>query len=139
MSTYSIINYLYKIVKRLNQIMIIYFEDKKLTNDKNDYSIIITTAAGKDAAKKIANLLVEKRLAACVQMFPIESVYSWQEKICEDDEVTLFIKSKTALFDEISAAIKANHEYEVPEIIQIPIINGLPDYLRWIDGCTNSR
>ena len=106
--------------------------------NKNEYSIVITTAGSKDAAKKIANLLVEKRLAACVQMFPIESVYSWQGKICEDDEVTLFIKSKTALFDEISAAIKANHEYEVPEIIQIPIINGLPDYLKWIDGCTHN-
>ena len=105
---------------------------------KNEYSVIITTAAGKDAAKKIANMLVEKHLAACVQMSPIKSVYFWQGKICEDDEVTLFIKSKTALFDEIAAMIKTVHEYEVPEIIQIPVTDGLPDYLRWIDECTNS-
>ena len=105
---------------------------------KKEYSVILTTAAGKDAAKKIANLLVEKHLAACAQMFPIESVYFWQGKICEDNEVALFIKSKTSLFDEIAETIKANHEYEIPEIIQIPVTNGLSDYLGWIDGCTNS-
>ena len=104
----------------------------------NEYSIIITTAGSKDTAKKIANFLVEKNLAACAQMFPIESVYSWQGKIHQDNEIALFIKSKTALFDKIAEAIKANHEYEVPEIIQIPVTNGLPDYLKWIDGCTHS-
>jgi len=107
-----------------------------MQKDKNDYSIIITTAGSKDAAKKIANLLIEKKLAACIQMFPIESVYFWQGKICEDDEVTLFIKSKTELFEEIKAAIKTAHEYEVPEIIQIPVTNGLPEYLKWIDENT---
>jgi len=106
-----------------------------MKKNENDYSIIITTAGSKVAAKKIANVLVEKRFAACVQMFPVESVYFWQEKICEDDEVALFIKSKTALFEKIAEAIKANHEYEVPEIIQIPVTNGLPDYLKWIDEC----
>jgi len=95
-------------------------------------SIIIATAANKDSAKKIARLLVEKRLAACAQMFPIESVYLWQGEICEDSETALLIKSKTALFGEIKAAIKEAHSYEVPEIIQIPITNGLPEYLKWI-------
>jgi len=109
-----------------------------MTNNENNYSIIITTAGGKDAAKKIANLLVEKHLAACVQMFPVESVYFWQGKICEDNEVALFIKSRTSLFDEIAEAIKANHEYEIPEIIQIPVTNGLSDYLGWIDECTGN-
>jgi len=107
-----------------------------MRNSENEYSIIITTAANKESAQKIAKLLIEKRLAACVQMFPIESVYFWQDKICEEKEITLFIKSKTSLFDDISYAIKTNHEYEVPEIIQIPVTNGLPEYLKWIDGCT---
>ena len=110
-----------------------------MQKNENEYSIIITTAGSKDTAKKIANLLVEKRLAACAQTFPIESVYSWQGKIHEDNEIALFIKSKTALFDKIAAAIKANHEYEVPEIIQIPVTNGLPDYLKWIDENTRSN
>jgi periplasmic divalent cation tolerance protein len=100
------------------------------------YSLIITTTAGKESAKKIAKELVEKHLAACVQMLPIQSVYLWKEKICDEDEIALFIKSKTALFKEIKTAIRKNHEYEVPEIIQIPITDGLPEYLQWIDECT---
>ena len=103
---------------------------------ENDYSIIVTTTADNDSAKKIARLLVEKRLAACVQIFPIESVYRWQDKICEENETTLFIKSRTALFDEIRAAIREVHTYEVPEIIRIPITDGLPEYLNWIDNST---
>ena len=85
------------------------------------YSIIITTYADKEAAKTTAKQLVEERLAACAQMFPIESVYLWQDKLCDDNEVMLFIKSKTALFDKIAATIRKNHTYDVPEIIQIPI------------------
>ena len=103
---------------------------------QNGYSLIITTTANKEDARKIARLLVEKQLAACGQIFPIESIYSWQGKICEENEAMLFIKSKTALFDEIKAAIKESHVYEVPEIIQMPITDGLPDYLKWINDCT---
>ena len=106
---------------------------------ENDYSLIITTTACKEAAKKIAGLLVERRLAACAQMFPIESIYFWQGKICEDNEIALFIKSKTVLFDEIKAAIKENHAYEVPQIVQIPITGGLPEYLKWIGDCTKTK
>ena len=99
----------------------------------NKYSIIISTCPDKDMAKNIAKLLVEQRLAACVQMFPINSVYIWQDKICDEGEIMLFIKSKAALFDKISAVIKTNHSYEVPEIVQIPITDGLPEYLKWIE------
>jgi len=106
---------------------------------QKEYSIIITTAADKESAKKIAWLLVEKRLAACVQMFPIESIYFWQDKICEENETILIIKSQTALFDEIKTAIKEIHSYEVPEIIQIPITNGLPEYLKWIENYTGEK
>ena len=103
---------------------------------QNEYSIVIITAADRESAKKIAKLLVEKRLAACAQLFPIESIYSWQGKICEENETMLFIKSRTAIFDEVKAAIRENHAYEVPEIIQIPITDGLPEYLKWINDCT---
>ena len=106
---------------------------------ENDYSLIITTTANKESAREIARLLVEKRLAACAQMLPIESIYFWQGKICEESETALFIKSKTALFDEIKAAIKENHPYEVPEIVQIPITDGLPEYLKWIGDCTSRQ
>ena len=104
---------------------------------QTEYSVIITTYPGKDAAKQAAKLLVERRLAACVQLFPVESVYLWQGEICGEGEVVLLIKSKTARFSEISAAIRENHSYQVPEIVQIPITDGLPEYLKWIDGCTS--
>ena len=101
-----------------------------------EHSIIMSTCPDKETAKAIAGLLVESKLAACVQLFPIESVYTWEGEVCESGEVALMIKSKTALFEEITAAIKENHGYEVPEIIQLRITDGLPDYLRWIDDCT---
>jgi len=107
-----------------------------IMNKEKEYSLIITTAASKESAKKIAGLLVERRLAACAQMLPIESIYFWQGKICEENETALLIKSKTVLFDKIKATIKENHSYEVPEIIQIPITDGLPEYLKWIDNNT---
>ena len=100
----------------------------------NEYSITIATCPDKDTAKSIAKLLIDSRLAACVQMFPIESMYIWQDKACDESEIMLLIKSKTELFGKISALIKTNHAYEVPEIIQVPITVGLPEYLNWIDG-----
>ena len=99
----------------------------------NEYSITITTCPDKGMAKSIAKLLIENRLAACVQMFPVESMYIWQDKVCDETEIMLLIKSKTELFDKISALIKKNHTYEVPEIIQIPITAGLPEYLQWVE------
>ena len=104
---------------------------------KTDHSIIITTCADKESAKAMARLLVEKRLAACVQMMPIESIYMWRGELCDDSETALLIKSKTALFDEIALAIQEAHAYELPEIIQVPITSGLPEYLKWIDDCVN--
>jgi len=100
-----------------------------------DYSIIITTFPDKEAAEPTAKLLVEKRLAACVQLFPIESVYSWQGKVCDESEVMLIIKSRTDMFDKVMTAIKEIHTYDVPEIIRLPIADGLPEYLKWIGDC----
>ena len=97
------------------------------------YSIIISTFPDKEAAKNTAKLLIEQKSAACVQILPIESVYSWQDKICEDNEFLLLIKTKTALFEKVAALIKENHSYEIPEIIQVPIKDGLQAYLNWID------
>lgn len=103
----------------------------------NEYAITITTCANKENAKAIGRELVKKRLAACVQLFPIESIYTWMGEICEEAEVVLFIKSKTAAFEQIAASIKECHSYDLPEIIQIPITKGMPEYLRWIDELTN--
>ena len=104
----------------------------------SEYSIIISTLPQKDMAKQIAKVLVEQRLAACVQMFPIESVYLWKDEICEDGEILLFIKSRTDLFDKIVSTIREVHPYDVPEIVQTPISNGLPEYLKWIGELTKN-
>lgn len=112
------------------------FVSEEMPHDENSYSMIITTTADREAAKEIARLLVKRHLAAGVQMFPIESLYLWQGEICEENEMVLFIKSKPSLFNEIKMLIKENHSYEVPEIIQVPITDGLSEYVKWIDDCT---
>ena len=99
-----------------------------------DYSVIISTFPDKDSAKSAAKLLVEKRLASCVQLLPIDSIYSWQGEICDENEIMLFIKSRTDSLGEIMTLIKEIHTYEVPEIIQIPITDGLPEYLKWMEN-----
>jgi len=99
-----------------------------------DYSVILSTFPDRDSAKNVAKMLVTRRLAACVQLLPINSVYSWKGEICDDDEVLLLIKTSVALFEQVATAIKDAHSYEVPEIIQVPIIGGLPEYLNWIDN-----
>jgi periplasmic divalent cation tolerance protein len=104
--------------------------------EKHEYSIITTTYPDKESAKSVAKLLIEKRLVACAQIFPIESMYLWQGQIHDEDETILIAKSKTLLFDKIVATIRDNHTYEVPQIVQIPITDGLPEYLRWIGDCT---
>jgi len=104
---------------------------------ENKYAVIMVACANKTEAKKIAELLVNMRLAACVQMMPIESVYVWQNEVCSGSEVLLLVKSKANLFDKIAETITKHHSYDVPEIVQVPIINGLPSYLSWIDDCVD--
>jgi len=102
----------------------------------SEYSIIVSTFPNKELTKKTAKILVERQLAACVQSFPIESVYLWNDEVHDENEIMLFIKSRTELFEEITTAIKELHPYEVPEIIRIPVSGGLQEYLAWISGCT---
>ena len=101
---------------------------------ESKFSITITAFPDKTAAKAAAKLLVEQRLAACVQIMTVESIYAWDGKVCDGNEVLLFVKSKASLFEEISALIKNNHSYNIPEIVQIPLTDGLPEYLKWIEG-----
>jgi periplasmic divalent cation tolerance protein len=97
------------------------------------YAVIINTCPDEETAKKITGVLLEKKLAACIQLFPINSYYSWKGEICNDNEIILFIKCNQSFYDKIEETIIANHPYEVPEIIMLPVINGLDKYLGWID------
>jgi len=97
------------------------------------YAMVLTACPNEEEAKKIANVLLNKKLAACVQLFPVNSFYSWKGEICNDNEIILFIKCRQSRFAAIEDMITANHSYEVPEIIMLPVIGGFSKYLGWID------
>ncbi len=101
------------------------------------YTVCLVTIDDPGKAAELARLLVEKKLAACVNIISeIRSIYQWKGKVCDEKEVLMIIKTRTRLFGELKAAVKASHPYEVPEIISLPIDDGLADYLQWIDSCT---
>jgi periplasmic divalent cation tolerance protein len=100
------------------------------------YCMITTAASNREAARTLARDLVDGKLAACVQLVAVDSVYSWRGERTEEAEVLLLIKTRTELYDEVEAAISTQHPYEVPEIMQVPIERGLPAYLNWIDEVT---
>ena len=101
------------------------------------YLTVLTNLPDQASAQAIASLLVEKRLAACVNIMPpVVSTYRWQGKVETASEVPLMIKTTIKRYPELEAAIRKAHPYEVPEIIALPIHVGLPDYLQWIDSQT---
>lgn len=104
----------------------------------NKYVLIFITVPNEGLALKIARALIEKKLAACVNITPkIKSIYSWQDKICEDDEFLMLVKSKEEVFEELKQEVVNLHTYDIPEIIMINIENGLRNYLNWIDQSVN--
>lgn len=94
---------------------------------------VVTTAATKDEAQKIATVLVERRLAACVQVLgPIASTYRWKGKVESAEEWLCVVKTRRGLYAAVEAAIRGMHSYEVPEILAFPVVDGSADYLRWL-------
>lgn len=106
-----------------------------------EYIIVLITTPSKEVGEKIANTLLEKKLAACVNMMaPIFSLYTWEEEINRDDEVLLIVKSRADLFEsDLIPAVQAVHPYDVPEIIALPILMGSANYLAWIDDVTRQN
>lgn len=100
---------------------------------KEKYCLVITTYAGEENGKKIIDTLLTERLAACVQVMPIQSYYHWQGEIANDDEKLLLIKTKSSLYTKVEKAIIAHHAYELPEVIQLPISAGFSGYLNWLE------
>ena len=98
-----------------------------------NYAIVLTTCANDEEAKKIITELLNRKLAACIQTFSINSHYLWKGEVCNDDEIILLIKCNESNYSNIEACILSNHTYELPEIIVLPINNGLEKYLNWID------
>ena len=104
----------------------------------SDYGVLLTTTPGREEAAKIAQLLIDEKLAACVQLLPIESFYVWQGKTQNDAEILLLVKTRSALFEQVIARIKQVHSYNVPEIVAMPFTAGFAGYLDWIDDVTDS-
>jgi periplasmic divalent cation tolerance protein len=99
-----------------------------------DKRIVLTTCGSEDEARRIANYLLENRLAACVNLLPrIESIYRWQGKVESSREWLLLIKTTAGKFASVRDAIRELHSYELPECIAIAIEDGSPDYLKWIE------
>ena len=100
--------------------------------------LVLTNLPDRAAAERLAGSLVEKRLAACVNILaPCKSVYRWKDTLQNDEEHPMLIKSTAERYPALEAAIRAGHPYELPEIIAVPIESGLPPYLDWIAAETN--
>jgi len=100
----------------------------------SEHCVIFITAGSKKEADKISRGLVEDKLAFCVSAIPkIQSTYYWEDKIHVDKEFLLIVKTRQDQYEALETWVKNNHSYEVPEIIALPIEQGLPAYLNGID------
>jgi periplasmic divalent cation tolerance protein len=104
------------------------------------YIVCLVTIDDIEKGAKIARMVVEKKLAACVNIVPqVRSIYTWNGRVCDEKESLMIIKTRHDLFALLKDAIKEMHPYEVPEIISLTIDHGLPQYLKWIDESTTSQ
>jgi len=98
-----------------------------------DKMLVLSTTESRDQARRIAEALVDRKLAACVNIIPkITSIYRWKDKVQEAEEWLLLIKTSSAAFEPLRAALKELHPYELPECIAVAIDDGSEEYLRWI-------
>jgi periplasmic divalent cation tolerance protein len=95
--------------------------------------LVLTNLPDRDTALTLARALVERRVAACVNvMAECTSVYRWQGKVEEAAEVPMLIKTSQAAYPDLERALRELHPYELPEIVAVPLTHGLPDYLGWV-------
>ena len=101
--------------------------------------LVITNLPDRAAAEGLADVLIAKRLAACVNILaPCRSIYRWKGEVQHDEEHPMLIKTTRERYADLEAAIRAQHPYELPEIVAVPIERGLPDYLDWVAGETSA-
>ena len=94
---------------------------------------VVLVSIPRDEANNLARGLVENRLAACVNVIPkIESYFWWDNKLEHEEEALLIIKTTQQRFDELRAWVVANHPYDLPEVISLPLSDGLSDYIEWV-------
>lgn len=99
------------------------------------FSIIYITAGSIGEAKSIGRRLIEERLAACANIFPITSIFRWKGKINEENEFVILVKTRTNKVKDVEKRVKQLHSYEIPCLISLKIDSGSDDYLKWIEEC----
>ncbi|MET0066741.1 MAG: divalent-cation tolerance protein CutA [Candidatus Thiodiazotropha sp.] len=100
--------------------------------------LILCTAPDRSTAERLAKRLVEQGLAACVSLSPrVTSIYQWQGNIETAEEIQLIIKTTGHRYQACESALRAEHPYELPEIIAVPVEQGLDAYIDWVERCTD--
>ena len=110
-----------------------------MTEATQRYGVVLVSAASRSEAELIARSLIDAKLAACVTLLPVQSIYTWQDQIHQEEEWQLMIKTDLAFFSELEEKICEIHSYEVPEIIALPIVTGSQPYLQWISHQVTQR
>ena len=104
----------------------------------DDFIVVLVTVPDQDLAVALARTLVEEKLIACVNILPgVRSIYAWQGKVCDDSELLCVLKTRRALFEAVRARVTALHPYQVPEIVALPLVEGNPPYLAWLEKETH--
>lgn len=101
-----------------------------------EYCVVLTTVNSDSVKKAVIEAVLEKNLAACIQCLPIESSYVWEGEICQDKEMLLIMKTTKANYPQLEQTICQQHNYEVPQVVQVPITDGFDPYLSWVGAST---
>lgn len=105
-----------------------------------DICLVLVMAPDAEAAGELARRLVEERLAACGNIVPaVRSIYRWQGSVQDENEALLLLKTTRLLLAELSARVRELHPYEVPEVIAVPVVAGLDEYLTWVRASTRAE
>jgi periplasmic divalent cation tolerance protein len=102
--------------------------------------VVLTTVDSAELGRKIASALVDAGLAACVNIVPgVRSIYRWQGRVCDEEELLLVIKTTAERFEDVRRHIRSLHTYQVPEVISLPIAGGDDDYISWLRDQVTGR
>jgi periplasmic divalent cation tolerance protein len=111
-----------------------------MTTPGDGFAVVLTTTSSDEQAGTLARALLDRRLAACVNVVPrVRSLYRWQDAIQDDAEHLLVIKTRASGFEALRDAIRELHAYDTPEIVMLPVADGDPDYLAWLARETSAE